>query len=227
MFTSAVAPLITPGERLGYVEAWTPGETAPAALADLAAITAIGQQGGLAVRNARLHSEMERQAGTDELTGLLNRRALFTELDRLLGEASAEHGQVGLLLLDVDGFKSCNDTHGHIAGDRLLRELASVLGRSIRETDLAGRYGGDEFIVILPGADAAVTQRVADRIRDHARRVALVADGITLRLCVSIGAANAREDGFAADELITAADRSMYSSKQASRADGWNVAAIH
>jgi diguanylate cyclase (GGDEF)-like protein len=216
---SAVAALVAGGELLGYVEAWTPGSAERFAPEDLAALTAIGQQGGLAVRNARLYADLEKRANSDGLTGLLNRSAALAALKRELAALSGPAAPLGVLMIDVDGFKACNDTYGHIAGDRLLRELTSALGDCLEPGDFAGRYGGDEFIVALPGAGRSDTELAARRIAGRIDLVALTEGDATLRLRVSIGSAIAPVDGETAEALIAVADRAMYAAKQRARTE--------
>lgn len=175
--------------------------------------------GGLvyALRNALLYREALESALRDPLTGLANRAALESAVKREIA-LSQRHGlPLALLLLDIDRFKSVNDDHGHAAGDCVLRQLAAVLGECVRTTDVPARLGGEEFVVILPGTDAAGAELLADRIRlaIEARPFRIDGHGGALRLhrTVSIGVA-----AFAGDHverLLERADTAMYAAKRA------------
>jgi diguanylate cyclase (GGDEF)-like protein/PAS domain S-box-containing protein len=164
-------------------------------------------------RERRIRAE----ADTDELTGLANRRALQRMLAAALDRARAHGLAVGVLMLDLDGFKAVNDRHGHAAGDAALREVAARLRRSVRERDMVARAGGDEFVVVLP--DLAPTERAA---HDAAERVKaafaepLELDGVDATLRAAVGVACHPEDGDDLESLLAAADRAMYARKAAS-----------
>ena len=156
------------------------------------------------------------EADTDPLTGLANRRALERTLDRRAGPASARSRSVGLLMLDLDGFKAINDTHGHAAGDEALREVARRLRRCVRERDLVARLGGDEFVVVLTdlGGRAEAVEDSMTRIRE-ALAHPIAFNGTSLGLGVAIGVAMFPADGGNAADLLAHADRGMYAAKSA------------
>lgn len=167
---------------------------------------------GYPLRNALAHQRVRRSAREDTLTGLLNRTALEQTLPREIALAQREGRRLSLLMLDVDHFKRLNDRHGHAAGDAALRRLAGVIERSIRRSDLAFRYGGEEFVLLLPNTSAAGAQRVGERVRDQLR----LETGASPRLTVSTGIAQLT----AADEgstLLARADAALYAAKQAGR----------
>ena len=155
--------------------------------------------------------EMELLARRDGLTGLLTRTALLNELDRLVAEGHA----LGVLFVDLDGFKEINDTDGHELGDRVLTEVAGRLRRSVRESDIVGRWGGDEFVVIAPGARAASLPRIADDILDavSAPMPQEVVGQERLTVSASVGISNTRP-GLSAEDLIATADEAMYQAKR-------------
>ena len=174
-------------------------------------------QAVIALDNARLHRIVERQALVDELTGLANRRqgdeALAAELTRVdrLG------GPVGLILADLDDFKAVNDAYGHPTGDAVLREFADVLRENVREIDVAVRWGGEEFAVILPGSDVEGSAEVAERIRRAlAARSIVSVDGAEIRVTASFGVA-ASATGMTAETLVDAADDALYRAKRAGK----------
>src|SRR6185312_5828947 len=119
----------------------------------------------IALENARLHLIVERQALVDVLTGIANRRQCEDALAHEIARAERLGGPLTLVLADLDDFKAVNDLHGHTVGDDVLREFASVLKATVRDSDLAGRWGGEEFMLLLPGTDAAGAANLADRVR--------------------------------------------------------------
>ena len=155
----------------------------------------------------------QRLADRDGLTGLYNRRKMGDLLEGALADASRQGGRVGLLFIDLDGFKDVNDHYGHAAGDQLLTTVAARIAARTRAGDCVCRYGGDEFVVILPQvADAAALRQVADSI---ARRVALPyrVDGMVLQVTAAIGAAMYPDQAGSAAALMQIADESMYRAK--------------
>ena len=149
----------------------------------------------------------------DQLTGLPNRRLLMDRLTQAMSQAGRQHKQVGLLLLDLDQFKSVNDRLGHAAGDKVLQQVAERLSACIRSCDTACRFGGDEFVIMLPEIDGwASADAVAHKIRT--RLVApFVLDDRVIVLTASIGIAIYRADGRDGSELIREADSAMYLAK--------------
>ncbi|HUI73851.1 MAG TPA: sensor domain-containing diguanylate cyclase [Candidatus Acidoferrum sp.] len=155
------------------------------------------------------------QATHDHLTGLANYGVFADTLDREIRRASRTHRPFALLLLDLDGLKTINDCLGHLAGNRALKRLARLMTQHCRSTDLAARYGGDEFALILFEADPGMAEHVAQRIES-----CLGKDPEPPILSASIGAAHFPSDGRTAQELLEAADRRLYQRKQSGRARG-------
>jgi diguanylate cyclase (GGDEF)-like protein len=165
----------------------------------------------------RLLGEFRRvatQASTDSLTGLANRRMFDEELALEWRRADRVGDSLALVLLDLDDFKRVNDTHGHQAGDAVLRAVGEVLGSGVRQVDLAGRYGGEEFALILPETDLAGAQRLAERLRVALENTATeIPSGERLTTTASFGVAVKGEFG-AAELLVAAADEKLYAAKR-------------
>jgi diguanylate cyclase (GGDEF)-like protein len=172
----------------------------------------------IALENALTVQRAEALSVTDDLTRLFNSRYLNLVLRRESKRASRSGRPLSLLFIDLDGFKRVNDTHGHLAGSKALVEVAGIVRRSARETDVAARFGGDEFSVVLPdtGREGAVS--VAERIRDRVRAfIFLAGDGLAVRLTASIGVATLPDTAASAEELLRAADTAMYKVKAAGK----------
>ena len=193
----------------------------------------LANQTALAIERAQLHAALEARARTDGLTGLLNRGAIEEALDAELTRARRAASSLGLLLVDLDGFKHVNDRYGHPVGDRVLQDVAAVLRRGVREGDFVGRYGGDEFVAVLPDADAAGARAVAERIlAATADRVVVELGESRLPVSLSIGFAVYPDDGGTHEELVAAADGAMYRAKESGGrlvgggADGFRIAQV-
>ena len=178
----------------------------------------IGEQAGAVIHNSIIFEQTQEDSLTDPLTGLPNRRSLFVHLSRELARADRLKSEVAIIVMDIDGFKSINDTYGHNIGDQALREAAGSLQGGLRPYDLCVRYAGDEFIVVL--ADCTREEAGMKR-RDLQERVASihvdVAGGRKLRLGVSAGAAVFPHDGSTYEALLAEADHLMYRDKAARR----------
>ncbi|MGB2952391.1 MAG: diguanylate cyclase [Gaiellaceae bacterium] len=168
----------------------------------------------VALENARLHGVLESQALADELTGLPNRRRCEEVLRAEVSRAERYGLPLSVVLCDLDDFKTTNDTHGHAAGDLLLQEFAAVLRETLRDIDLPARWGGEEFLLVLPGVDLMGATNAAERIREEfcARRVGTLTNG-EIGTTASFGAAEL-VDGLTAADLVDAADQALYAAKR-------------
>jgi diguanylate cyclase (GGDEF)-like protein len=172
----------------------------------------------VALDNALLLQRAEALSVTDDLTHLYNSRYLNVVLRRETKRASRSGRPLSLLFLDLDGFKSINDTHGHLSGSAALVEAAAVIRGSARETDVVVRFGGDEFALVLPDTGAQGAFAVAARIRDRiAAHKFLPAEGINFHLTASVGVATLPDVAASAEELLHAADTAMYQVKDAGK----------
>ncbi|HEX5167276.1 MAG TPA: sensor domain-containing diguanylate cyclase [Thermomicrobiales bacterium] len=181
----------------------------------------LAAQISIAIDRARLHEALRERADTDGLTGLLNHRAILEQLDAETARARREAPPLSILMIDLDGFKQVNDTYGHLTGDQLLRETAAFLRAGIRDIDQAGRYGGDEFLLLLPNTDNDDARQLASRLLDLAEDASLTIHGKHFPIQISIGIATTPDDGLTRQELIAVADTRMYEAKSARR---WIVA---
>ena len=171
-------------------------------------------------QDALLKSEalLREQSVRDHLTGLFNRRYLEETLERELLRASRKKLSLGIMMLDVDNFKQFNDTFGHAAGDAVLSKIGNLLLVHVRGEDIPCRYGGDEFIIVLPDASRVVTRKRAELIIKYARQFHLQFDGKTLNpVTLSVGVAAFPENGFAGNVLLKAADDALYRAKHEGR----------
>jgi diguanylate cyclase (GGDEF)-like protein len=163
------------------------------------------------LQRAKLLSE------TDELTGMFNTRGFAIAANRLFAQAMRHNRATSVLMIDSDNLKAVNDGYGHEAGNRLLRHLATAIQAELRFTDVAARYGGDEFIVLLPETPSKGAFEVAERIRNAIAGRPLEMGDRRINSSVSIGIATFPDDGSSLDALAAHADRAMYSAKQAGR----------
>ncbi|HYD34200.1 MAG TPA: GGDEF domain-containing protein [Methylophilaceae bacterium] len=156
-------------------------------------------------------------AETDELTTLLNRRGFAIVAAKMLGQTVRHNRELSVLMIDSDNLKQVNDKHGHKAGDQLLMTLGKIVQGQLRDTDVLARYGGDEFVVLLPDAGATGAFEVAERIRQSVARAALDLSGTPVKLTVSMGIATYPIDGRTLDALVENADKAMYRAKTQGR----------
>jgi two-component system, cell cycle response regulator len=157
------------------------------------------------------------QANVDELTGILNRAAIRDVLRRALDHAAREQSSISVVLCDVDRFKSVNDAHGHPVGDSVLSGVAKRVSAGLRPYDVLGRYGGEEFLIVLPGCSLPEALGVAERARVSVCCEGIETSGGLLPITMSFGVATATGDARNLDELISDADRALYRAKEAGR----------
>ena len=162
-------------------------------------------------------SEAERRAQTDPLTGVLNRRSLIERLEAGCLRAQARDMPIALLFIDLDHFKQINDSYGHLAGDACLAAVVAPIEAELRQSDVVGRYGGEEFIVILSSASAAAAHPIAERIRERVASVRVEGYGPPIRLTCSIGVAASDTLGVWGKHLIARADEAVYAAKRSGR----------
>ncbi|MBI5368661.1 MAG: GGDEF domain-containing protein, partial [Planctomycetes bacterium] len=170
-------------------------------------------------QRARDMEELSRRATHDGLTGMLNHAQILERLSGELERARREEYPVACLMIDLDNLKPINDSLGHLAGDRALTEIAAVIRRECRSYDATGRYGGDEFLAVLPRCDTVCGLKLAERIRRAVgdRSIQLASGGKAIRTTVSIGVASFPEDGLVRAALVAVADEGLYLAKRSGR----------
>ena len=156
---------------------------------------------------------------TDQLTGLFNRRYMSRHLGTLISNANATGKPVSFLILDIDYFKSVNDGHGHDIGDEVLKEFANRISANVRGIDLACRYGGEEFVVVMPDTDMSLAFSIAERLRKSIETTPVVISRAPgkLNITISIGIAATQGPGDTAEALLHRADQALYSAKRNGR----------
>jgi diguanylate cyclase (GGDEF)-like protein len=174
----------------------------------------LASQAAVALENERLHRMVERQALVDGLTGIANRRACEDALTHEIARAGRLGTPLSLVVADLDDFKAVNDRHGHPVGDDVLREFAAVLRGTLRDSDVAGRWGGEEFVLLLPGTEGEGGALLAERVRAALSERSFAGhDGYVLSVTCSFGVAQLRE-GMGERELFAQADRALYEAKR-------------
>jgi len=203
-------PLLVRGQAIGSLiiasrkpNAYTPGQ--------IHLLERLASQIAMPVENSRLYARAEQRARVDELTNLFNRRHFDECIKQEIERHSRYEDTFYLIFLDLDFFKAYNDTQGHTAGDKILELIGKLINKTIRNTDLAFRYGGDEFAIILPQSATNDALVVAERVRG---RIASEMSKRDIRISASLGLASWPSDGVATNELINAADRALYYAKE-------------
>jgi diguanylate cyclase (GGDEF)-like protein len=215
--SALLAPLINAGQPIGVVVIESPREAAFTPDDEMALETIANQlTTGIAV--ARLHDREKRAAITDGLTGVYNHRYFYQRLEQELAGAESQGYGLTVVVMDLNGLKALNDTHGHLAGDTALRAVAGILRDCTRESDTVARYGGDEFAVILPSATVDDANQLLDRLRSRLATHRALGNGVLLApLTVSAGVAAYPADGLRAAALVAVADERMYAQKRATK----------
>ncbi|MGE0450991.1 MAG: diguanylate cyclase, partial [Vicinamibacterales bacterium] len=232
-FTSAdgpvtfCVPMLAQGDNVGSIQ-FTFAKAEPSEQGDDYGTTvrstraqlaiALAEQAALALANLRLREALRSQSIIDPLTGLYNRRYLETMLERECRRAERARRTLSLMVIDIDHFKQVNDTWGHDGGDAVLREIGALLGSTFRGDDIACRFGGEEFVIVLPEAPLEAAFARAEDLRRLVHRLGVQHRSHSLGpVTVSIGLAGMPEHGKAPEELIGAADRALYEAKRAGR----------
>lgn len=203
-------PLVVQQELIGVLNLSHPGNQSFTE-DHLRMLTLIAGQAAAILQRVLMYEEMARLAITDELTGVYNRRYFGLRLDEEIARSRRHGHPFSLLFIDLDNFKRINDTYGHVLGDRILADLGKLLQRWARSTDLLARFGGEEFVALLPVTDCGQALAAADRLR---RTVEEHSFPRRKRLTISIGVATYPSDGAAEEDLIKVADQALYQAKR-------------
>ena len=214
--TQALVPLKLRAPAWGALVVWRRGGEgfAPDEMALVSEFCRITQ---MHVDQAIAAIKLRQSAELDALTGSLNRRSIDQWLARSFAEADRDGTPLSVLFVDLDRFKAINDRHGHACGDQCLRAVAATLSGALEEGDLFGRYGGEEFIAILPGRGGAAARQVGEKLRAAVERQSVDWEGQALRLTVSVGVATRRDGERTPEATIDRADKALYASKRAGR----------
>ncbi len=211
-------PILAQGETLGVVHFQATDEEPNLDPTELSFKTTFAGQVGLSIANIRLREALRTQSIRDALTGLYNRRYLEETLDREVRRAARGAQSLGLLMIDLDHFKKFNDTYGHDAGDAILRATGQSLAKGIRAEDYVCRFGGEEFVVILPTGSLEVSQARAERLREKMREMNITHQGRSLGMVtISVGVAAFPQHGRSPKDLMAAADAALYEAKRRGR----------
>jgi two-component system, cell cycle response regulator len=214
---AAAVPVTHDGRLFGVVAVYGRSGDGPFKTEDLDTLVTLARQAEVAIGNVMLHDEARRQARTDGMTGLWNRREFELRCQEAMREAARFKDPFGVMVLDIDDFKRVNDTWDHSMGDAAIIWVASRLSEAVREIDLVARWGGEEFIVMLPRAGLEETGIVAERVRKAVAREPLREDGVVIPLTVSIGYAVYADDGETMDQLFRAADGALLRAKRSGK----------
>jgi diguanylate cyclase (GGDEF)-like protein len=214
VLADAVMPLIHQGNLIGLLLVRSDDMSRIWADNELLLLHTVADQLVVAVYQAHLFAQMQQQALTDALTGCYNRRSFEMQLERDLHQATRLRQSLSLIMLDIDNFKHINDQAGHEAGDTALRMFAENVQAELRGVDCAARFGGDEFVVILPQADTEGALLVAERLRARIEKMEVPGFG---KVTASFGVATFPDHASSRDTLIGAADRALYTSKNEGR----------
>jgi diguanylate cyclase (GGDEF)-like protein len=201
-------PLVVEGRSVGLIEVADYRSSRRWSRRDIEFCQTVASQAAMAVRNAQLYEDLQRRADRDSLTDLLNHRAFYERLGQELARARRDGSQVGVIAIDLDDFKSVNDSQGHLAGDKVLALTAAAIRSCSRQSDVGGRLGGDEFAVILPGAGPEI-ELIARRMLNTIARKAGVS--------ASIGVALTEPEDTDPLLLMGRADRSLIEAKRSGK----------
>ena len=216
--TYLCVPILAQGETLGILHFQSTDEAPQLEASELSFKTTFAGQVGLSIANIRLREALRTQSVRDALTGLYNRRYLEEVLDREIRRAGRGAQSLGILMLDLDHFKHFNDTYGHDAGDAVLRETSAFLLKNVRAEDFVCRFGGEEFVVILPTADMDGSRARGERLRSNMRALTIMHQGKSLGMVtLSVGVATFPANGMSPKELMAAADAALYEAKRGGR----------
>jgi diguanylate cyclase (GGDEF)-like protein/PAS domain S-box-containing protein len=211
-------PIMAQGGAAGILHLQSMASTKEPFESELLITGSFAEQVGLSISNLRLQEALRQQSTRDVLTGLFNRRYLEESLEREIKRAARGDQNVAVVMFDLDHFKTFNDTFGHEAGDKVLRELGAFLSKNLRAEDIPCRFGGEEFVLILPGANCQGAASRAERLRSGVKELNVTHQGRSVGvISISIGVAAFPAHGLSVTELIATADGALYKAKREGR----------
>jgi diguanylate cyclase (GGDEF)-like protein/PAS domain S-box-containing protein len=210
-------PMISSGRVIGYAEIWDSHAERDWDEEEIRVCQTLANQAAVALDNARLYSEMKRMAITDALTGMYNRRGFFEMGQREISRARRYSHPLSAIMLDIDHFKQINDAYSHAAGDQVLGTLGRICHSQLREVDILGRFGGEEFAILLPETDGQSAYHAAERLRQCVASTPVVTDRGIISITISVGIACAKDELSDLAVLLDQADTAMYVAKEAGR----------
>lgn len=208
-------PMVSADGSMGLLTFWDKERERQYSAEDMAVATGLAELAGERIRSTKLLRRLERLSTTDPVTGLANHRQIHEVLAKEQARSGRSGSPFSVVMVDLDEFKLLNDTHGHPCGDEALRHVSGILMDNIRATDIVGRYGGDEFVLVLPGTDPVAAGVVVENLRSAANDTPFVTPGgdrIPIRM--SFGIAGYPRDAYNVNELMVAADANLYVSKR-------------
>src|SRR5258708_6576092 len=206
------------GEAVGIIHFQVGQGNLEMSESEISLVGTFAEQIGLSIANIRLREALRGQSIRDPLTGLFNRRYLEETFEREMHRVARSNRPLGALMIDLDHFKRFNDTFGHDAGDIVLQTAGSFFAKKVRAEDIACRYGGEEFVLILPDADLELTRLRAEELCAGTKKLQVIHSGETLGpITISVGVAAFPMHGKSMRELLAAADGALYQAKKAGR----------
>lgn len=215
----ACLPLMAKGDILGLLHLKNEGLGQDHAAADLKEIAVtLSEYLSLSIANVKLSESLSMQSIQDPQSGLYNRHFMEESLQREILRAARKQSSIGIVMADIDHFKNFNDVYGHAAGDKIINQIGKLLKERFRGSDIACRYGGEEFLVILPESSKGDTIKRSNTLREEVKKMAMVFQGQTLgSITISMGIASYPDNGTTMEELLRVADTALYKAKQEGR----------